>query len=261
VSWPDAATALSCPAWLLDRWTEHFGEQAARSIARAALEEPIPYVRISPGSGLPSGTEAEPTDIPGAFRLLLPPRGNVRLHDISSQAILPLLDLGPGHTFLDLCAAPGNKTAQALETPLRLAVACDISERRIREIPDLCPRVLLDATQPLPFGMKFDRVFVDAPCSGTGTLGRNPEIKWRVRPDDFQRFHERQVQILSRAAETVSPGGKILYATCSLEQEENEDVIEGVLANFSNLRCERTEWRLPGRNPGDGFFAALLSAT
>jgi len=261
VSWPDAATALSCPAWLLDRWTEHFGEQAARSIARAALEEPIPYVRISPGSGLPSGTEAEPTDIPGAFRLLLPPRGNVRLHDISSQAILPLLDLAPGHTFLDLCAAPGNKTAQALETPLRLAVACDISERRIREIPDLCPRVLLDATQPLPFGMKFDRVFVDAPCSGTGTLGRNPEIKWRVRPDDFQRFHERQVQILSRAAETVSPGGKILYATCSLEQEENEDVIEGVLANFSNLRCERTEWRLPGRNPGDGFFAALLSAT
>ncbi len=260
VTWPDAATALSCPAWLLDRWTEHFGDQAGRSIARAALEEPVPYLRISPGSGLPPGAEAEPTDIPGAFRLLSPPRHDLRLHDISSQAILPLLDLRPDHSFLDLCAAPGNKTRQALETPLKVAVACDISEKRIREIPDLCPRVVLDATQPLPFGIKFDRVLVDAPCSGTGTLGRNPEIKWRIRPENFQRFHQRQVRILSRAAEAVLPGGKIVYATCSLEREENEDVIERVLGTCSNLGCEHTLWRLPGREPGDGFFAAVLTA-
>jgi 16S rRNA (cytosine967-C5)-methyltransferase len=260
VRWPDVATELSCPAWLLDCWTEHFGADASRSIARAALEEPAPYIRISPGSLLLPGMEGEPTDIPGAFRLLSPAHGDIRLHDISSQAMLPLLDLRPGHTFLDLCAAPGNKTQQALETPLQLAVACDISERRIREIPDRCPRVVLDATQPLPFAMQFDRVFVDAPCSGTGTLGRNPEIKWRIQPDEFRRFSERQAQILARAAEAVRPGGKILYATCSLEHEENEDVVEGALLHSVHLRCDRTLWRRPGREPGDGFFAAVLSA-
>lgn len=259
VEWPDLATELSCPLWLLERWTEHFGNGTSRRIAQAALEEPIPYIRVPPGSIPPPGVEAAPTGIPGAFRLLSLSDRSVRLHDIGSQAILPLLDLQPGHTYLDLCAAPGNKTLQALETPLKLALACDISWKRIREMPDVCPRVVLDAAQPLPFGVKFDRVFVDAPCSGTGTLARNPEIKWRVKPDDFERFRQRQAQILSRAAETILPGGKVLYATCSLEREENEDVIESVLAAYPNLRCERTVWRQPGHEPGDGFFAAVLA--
>ena len=127
-------------------------------------------------------------------------------------------------------------------------------------MPNVCPRVVLDATQSLPFGVKFDRVFVDAPCSGTGTLARNPEIKWRVKPDDFERFRRQQMQILSRAAEAVLPGGKVLYATCSLEREENEEVLERVLAVNGNLQCERKLWREPGREPGDGFFGAVLTA-
>lgn len=229
VTWPDLATELSCPAWLLDRWTHHFGAQQARQIAAAALEEPLAYMR------------------------------NQRFHDIGSQAIIPLLDLRPGQTYLDLCAAPGNKTLQALETPLALAVACDISPKRIRDIPPVCPRVVLDATRPLPFEAKFDRIFIDAPCSGTGTLSRNPEIKWRVKKPDFANFHARQFQIVSQAVRLLGPGGKLLYATCSLESEENEDVVRTLMERVPELQCERTLWRLPGRDPGDGFYAALLS--
>jgi 16S rRNA (cytosine967-C5)-methyltransferase len=229
VPWPDAATELSCPAWLIERWSRHFDAAQARKIATAALQEPVRYLR---------GT---------------------RLQDIGSQAIVPLLELRAGMRYLDLCAAPGNKMLQAVETPLRFAVACDISPRRIAEIPSACPRVVLDATQPLPFSIPFDRILIDAPCSGTGTLGRNPEIKWRVTENDFARFAEKQVQIVEQALRLLAPDGKLVYATCSLEREENEDVVEAVVAAHPELRRERELWRLPGRDEGDGFYAAVLA--
>jgi len=259
VPWPDLATEVSCPQWLLDRWTEHFGDSEGRAIAQAALSEPTPYIRVPPDSPLPAGAELEATPVEGCFRLLSPVQPGMRLYDIGSQIIVPLLDLQAGHSYLDLCAAPGNKTLQALETRVSLAVACDINPKRIREIPAVCPRVVLDATRSLPFGRKFDRIFIDAPCSGTGTLGRNPEIKWRVQRQDFVRFRQKQSGIVSQAIEFLSPGGKLLYATCSLEPEENEGVIRGILANHRRLGCEREMRRLPGRDEGDGFYAAVLS--
>lgn len=264
VSWPDRARELSCPEWLLRRWTEHFGPEQAFAIAKAALAQPIPYIRIPPGTELPSGWEAEPTTVPGAFRLPASfgadaLQKEIRLHDISSQAILPLLQLQPGNSYLDLCAAPGNKTRQALETALGLAVACDISPKRIRSLPPICLRVVLDGTKPLPFNRQFDRVFIDAPCSGTGTIGRNPEIKWRVQEQDFRNFSERQVQLVLRGIDILAPGGKLLYATCSLEREENEDVVREVQRLQPRVQIEKTMWRVPGQEEGDGFFAALLS--
>ncbi len=258
ITWPDTATELSCPEWLIERWSAHFGQETARRIASAALNEPESYVRIPPGRPLPVGLQLEPTTVPGAYRLLSPAFSGIRLHDIGSQAIVPLLDLRPGNTYLDLCAAPGNKTLEALETPLALAVACDISARRIADIPPVCPRVLLDATEPLPFDRKFDRIFIDAPCSGTGTVARNPEIKWRLKPSDLGRFHEKQAAILSRAIPLLASGGKLVYATCSLEREENEDVTSEQLQSYGSLRCTKELWRLPGREPGDGFYAAVL---
>lgn len=258
VIWPDAATELSCPEWLLESWKAHFGAEEARRIASAALEEPERYIRVPLGSTLPEGLLVEATPVEGCFHVLSAGRTAQRLHDISSQAILPILDLQPGHSYLDLCAAPGNKTLQALETPLSVAVACDISERRIAEIPPVCPRVVLDAISPLPFGRQFDRIFIDAPCSGTGTLARNPEIKWRVHKQDLVRFGEKQGRIISQALKILAPAGKLLYATCSLEREENEDVVAGILAAWPNLRGERAIWRIPGVDLGDGFYAALL---
>jgi 16S rRNA (cytosine967-C5)-methyltransferase len=258
VDWPDRSTALSITEWMLQRWTEHFGQTAAEGIAAAALNEPPAFIRLTPGTEPPSGLSLEATAVPGAYRVLSPlPRGT-RLHDISSQAILPLLGLEPGDTYLDLCAAPGNKTLHALETPLSLAVACDISFVRLRSIPAVCPRIVLDATQPLPFARQFRRVFIDAPCSGTGTLARNPEIKWRIQPGDFTRFADRQRQILGQALTALEPGGTLVYATCSLEREENESVVEKFLSTHAGLKLERELWRLPGREEGDGFYAAVL---
>jgi 16S rRNA (cytosine967-C5)-methyltransferase len=259
--WPDKATELSCPAWLLERWTAHFGAEAAEAIARAALQEPGRYIRVPPGSPLPPNLHLEETDVQGCFRIpqgegILP--AGIRLHDNGSQSLIPLLDLQPGQRYLDVCSAPGNKTVQAAETPLAICVAGDISHKRLKEVPPTVERVVFDATSPLPFACTFDRIFVDAPCSGTGTLSRNPEIKWRVQAEDFPRFAERQRAILREAARLLAPGGKLLYATCSLEPEENEEVLDSVLRNAGGRTIAGQVWRLPGREEGDGFYGALL---
>jgi 16S rRNA (cytosine967-C5)-methyltransferase len=153
-------------------------------------------------------------------------------------------------TVLDLCAAPGNKTAQLLALGAHV-VAADRYLKRLSEVPSDAQRVVLDAATALPFNAKFDRILVDAPCSGTGTLARNPEIKWRLRPGDFERFTGLQRKILENALPHLKPGGKLVYSTCSLEKEENEDIVAG-------LPVAATHLRLPGRDPGDGFFAATI---
>lgn len=256
VRWPDAATEFSLPQWMLDRWSEHFGLEQAKKIAAAALCQPKAYIRVPAGSNVSEGLES--TSVPGAYRVLSAPPRDLRPHDISSQAIIPLLGLQPGGSYLDLCAAPGNKTLQALETPLGLSIACDVSFSRIRKIPPVCNRIVLDATAPLPFNRTFDRIFIDAPCSGTGTLARNPEIKWRVKSDDFKRFGEKQAKIVDQGVRCLAPGGTLVYATCSLETEENECVVRQTLNAYPDLRLQQELWRLPGRDEGDGFYAAVL---
>ncbi len=118
-----------------------------------------------------------------------------------------------------------------------------------------CPLVVLDGTRPLPFRAKFDRILVDAPCSGTGTLGRNPEIKWRLKPSDLMDLHAKQVALVRRALEHLCPGGRLVYSTCSLEKEENEAVIQEIGGAW------QTNERLPGVTTGDGFFVAILADT
>lgn len=253
--WPAEEVSVSMPAWLLERWRGRFGAEAALAAAGAALRTPPTYVHVPAGEAALEGLE--PTEVPGCY---LAPNGapaRFRIQDISSQAIVPLLELRPGDKFLDLCAAPGNKTAQALETPDILAVACDASPRRLRELrlpAEAAARVRLDAAEPLPFGPVFDRILVDAPCSGTGTLARHPEIKWRLTPAGILRHAARQRAILRHALACLKPGGVLVYATCSLEPEENEAVIEAEAAG----RVVRTLLRLPGRDAGDGFQAAVL---
>jgi 16S rRNA (cytosine967-C5)-methyltransferase len=259
VSWPDRAIAESCPAWLMRRWQCSFGEEQALGIARAALHEPVHYVRIPMGSEIPAELDVEPTAVPGCYRVLAGRADALRFHDIGSQSIVPLLQLEPGQSYLDLCAAPGNKTSQALETPLGRVVLCDFSFERLRQMTVPGARVLLDATEPLPFSHTFDRILVDAPCTGTGTLAGNPEIKWRIKPGDFARFHEKQTAILTSALRVLSPSGRLVYATCSLEHEENEDVVKEVLAANPLFRCEEQVYRIPGRDEGDGFYAAVIA--
>ncbi|MCL4793614.1 MAG: hypothetical protein KJZ84_03590 [Bryobacteraceae bacterium] len=254
-AWPSEDVRVSMPVWLLDRWIRQFGAEAALAAAEAALTAPPAYVRVPPGIEPPEGLE--PAGIPGCYLAPAGAPAGLRIMDIGSQAIVPLLDLRPGHRFLDLCAAPGNKTAVAIETPGIRAVACDASPRRLQDLllpPDAVARVQLDAARPLPFGPVFDRILVDAPCSGTGTLARHPEIKWRLTPQDLTRHAARQRAILRSALACLRPGGLLVYATCSLEPEENEQV----LAAFTQASAARVLLRLPGRDPGDGFQAAIL---
>jgi 16S rRNA (cytosine967-C5)-methyltransferase len=241
---------LSTPGWLLDRWIAQYGADMALVIAHAGLSPPERFIRV--GDALPP-EGAEPTDVPGCFRLDAGDSGSFRFQDIGSQAVVPLLRLEPGQTFLDLCASPGNKTAQALEIPIKV-IACDLHLSRAKLLLPLgIPIVTLDASKPLPFPRRFDRILVDAPCSGTGTLARNPEIKWRLKPGDIADLQSRQAAILSNALAHLTPGGRLVYSTCSLEREENQDVVA-----MAGATVIETMERLPGRDRGDGFFAAVL---
>jgi 16S rRNA (cytosine967-C5)-methyltransferase len=249
----EAPESASTPAWLLERWTAQYGADTAAAIAKASLQVPERFIRV--GSATPPQGAAA-TDVPGCYRFAAGDPGSFRFQDIGSQAVVPLLDLHPGQSFLDLCAAPGNKTAQALESGVK-AIACDLHQSRTRTLLPLgIPVVTLDAARPLPFATRFDRILVDAPCSGTGTLARNPEIKWRLRPADIADLQRRQIAILRSALTQLTPGGVLVYSTCSLEREENEDVIAAAGATVL-----RTMQRIPGRDAGDGFFAAVLTSS
>jgi 16S rRNA (cytosine967-C5)-methyltransferase len=251
VTWPDRATALSHPEWLLARWEAQYGRETAESIARANLERPQTYVRARGASD-----RLEPTAVPGCYRLIAGAADGFRIQDIGSQSIVPLLRLEPGQSFLDLCAAPGNKTAQALESGVQ-AIACDVHYHRLAQLRGLgIPLLLLDGTQPLPLVRRFDRILVDAPCSGTGTLARNPEIKWRLLPEDLHDLQSRQIALLRNALSVLAPDGILVYSTCALEHEENEDVVNAVCPS----RVIEIMRRIPGRDPGDGFFAAVIKS-
>ena len=248
VTWPDRAVELSHPAWILERWERQYGAEIGEGIARANLRKPETYIRVPPGQDAPDGTES--TGVAGCYRGVAP---GFRIQDIGSQTIVPLLELERGQTFLDLCAAPGNKTAQALEAGVE-AIACDIHPSRLAALGDLAVvRIALDGTAALPFARRFDRILVDAPCSGTGTLARNPEIKWRLKPEDIPALQARQARLLANALAALAPGGRLVYSTCSLEREENEEVV-------APYRVVEMQHRIPGRDPGDGFFAAVLKS-
>jgi 16S rRNA (cytosine967-C5)-methyltransferase len=215
-------------------------------------------------------------------------QGRVVIQDEASQLIVELLMPLAGQRVLDLCAAPGIKAGQiAQRLGSGTLVTGDRSAARLRTmarlLPDWLPKevrwlpIQLDATEDLPFGCQFERVLLDAPCSGTGTLARNPEIKWRLQQADLKRLAEAQVRMLKSALASLSPAGRLVYATCSLEPEENEGVVERVLEELPNYQLvPRAELvasysalsplfdpqgylrTRPDLHTMDGFFAAVI---
>ena len=281
------AVQTSHPSWLIDRWAKSFGVTEAEAFARANNVMPATAFRVvakradqskvlSKLSG--AGATLESSDVvQGAWRVSgatlllreLSAAGEVYLQDEASQLVAQVVDAKRGERVLDLCAAPGGKTTQLADRSgdHALIIAGDLSATRLstviatmrlHEFESIKP-VLLDATEPLPFAPgSFDKVLVDAPCSGTGTLRSNPEIRWRLSPADFTRLAEQQKRILRRAVEMVKPGGRLIYSTCSVEFDENEQVIKDVLASDDRFRPLNTIRTWPHREGCDGFFIAVF---
>ena len=312
------ATRLSLvyshPQWMVDRWLGRLGESRTVALLEANNRTP----RLSVAAREPGQMEEIARELAAdglrtedpvllkcaravkggsvtrtnAFR-----EGRISIQDEASQAIPVLLDVHSGNSVLDLCAAPGGKTAALARAagPGARIVAADVHAHRMRAMGTQFERARvrnvlmaqLDATRALPFRAQFDRVLVDAPCSGTGTLARHPEIRWRLRPQQIGELHGLQAAILARAGESLASGGRLVYSTCSLEPEENEEVVAETLQRDTSLRrVSRNEAEdilqphlvpsvpaaglfddfgyfhtMPGEQQTDGFFAAMLEKT
>jgi 16S rRNA (cytosine967-C5)-methyltransferase len=301
-----AAARRSLPEWLYRRWSNCFGAEGANALAWAATRVPPTTLRVRAGA---ASLEAVRDRLEGegvktrrarhADAALVLESGNVHasrvvldgeavIQDEASQLVGALVSPEPGSLVLDLCAAPGLKALQMADhMGSGRIVACDLSVRRLQTMarlyqgrvptPVSLHLLRLDATQPLPFHACFDRVLADVPCSGTGTLARNPEIKWRLQPRDIARLQNMQKKILQCGLAVLAPHGRLIYSTCSLEPEENEQVVEQVLDSQKGFRVVgpqdldpalaelatffdsqgffRTR---PDLHSMDGFFAAVI---
>jgi 16S rRNA (cytosine967-C5)-methyltransferase len=172
----------------------------------------------------------------------------------------------PGETVLDLCAAPGGKTtylAQLMNNDGKI-VACDISEDRLKLIRENCARLgvtCVETTQNLKLkiqNLKFDRILVDAPCSNTGVLRRRVDLRWRISPAEILRLRQTQLDLLKLAATKLKPGGVLVYSTCSLEPEENSEVVKEFLATHSDFKLGAERALLPFADSVDGAYIARL---
>ena len=250
----EVALEYAHPAWMVERWAGFYGLEAARAICRHGQRQPTLTARIeSPAVETElaqAGVVLQPGELLTAVRTVVSGdltattvfhEGRVRLQDEGSQLVAELA--GQGSAILDCCAAPGGKTLILAErNPQARIVACESSASRLallrKRLVAHAERVecrLADATT-LNEESVFDLTLADVPCSGTGTLGRNPEIRHRLHPEDLPRQAERQRAILLAALRAVRPGGRVVYSTCSLEPEENEKVVAAVLADAPNAR-------------------------
>jgi 16S rRNA (cytosine967-C5)-methyltransferase len=284
-------SAGSLPEWLAQRWCLRLGAEGAVARARALSSAAPTALRLNPRVEdaarrcRDAGLDLRPLRVPGCFAAEggrvteLVAEGVIYPQDQGSQLVAHLAAT-PGLT-LDACAAPGGKStliADLLENGGRV-IAAEASPRRLRAMAALCRRwgspnvrlVLADSHRPPFAGGGFDGVLIDAPCTGLGTLARHPDIRWRLRPDDILRQAERQRSLLTALAAYVRHGGRLVYATCSLEDEETTSVVLGFLEAHPSFRvAPAPSWAapwtgvdgfvrtLPEREPADGFFAAVI---
>jgi 16S rRNA (cytosine967-C5)-methyltransferase len=282
----------SHPRWLLEKWAADFGLDESEQIAVVDNEEPEKAFRLTI-SGEESGISRSPEwkrsrFVDDCFTVQrvdaglreLEKKKEIYFQDEGSQLVAWAVDLPAGGCFLDICASPGGKTgliAKRFTGSLKLAVAGDLYRPRVLFLRDNCRRqgagfiktVQYNAEVGLPFADEtFDTVLVDAPCSGTGTIRHNPELRYYLNSNDLGDLSSKQLKILANASKLVKRGGLLVYSTCSLEREENEDVADAFLArNISFIKVgpsvppafvtqEGFGRTWPHRDKMDGFFIA-----
>jgi 16S rRNA (cytosine967-C5)-methyltransferase len=297
------AERYSHPLWLVERWAGNLGSGVTARVCEFDQRAPVTGLRlaaevtdddlrregieVAPGALLARARRVVHGDVTRSKAFAA---GDVAIQDEGSQLVAALVGTGArGVRILDCCAAPGGKTAAiAARNPGAQIVAAELHPHRARtlrrRVPGKNVSVVVADALALPLDLPFDRVLTDVPCSGTGTLARNPEIKWRLAPADLAGLHRKQVAILRAALDRVAPGGRLVYSTCSLEPEENAQVVSEALAargEFRLLDCGgelarlkgagELTWNetaslargqflqtLPGVHPCDGFFAAVV---
>ncbi len=277
------AAGFGLPDWLVRRWMPRYGVEECQRLgfwfagpARLTLRcNPLRIERDRLLAALrEAGHTAEAGEQPQA--ILLHEAGPIRdlpgyaegwfsVQDESAMRVASAVAPEPGESILDLCAAPGGKTTHLAELMRNTGrvVACDVEERRLHTVSTLAERLGLTIVETCrlpgadaPPG-SFDRVLVDAPCSNTGVLGKRPEVRWRLRPSDLRHLVELQTRLLRLAIERVRPGGAIVYSTCSIEPEENRQVVETMLRQSPRSRLETEEEAIPGRPADGGYWARL----
>lgn len=280
----------SHPRWLLEKWAAQFGPDDAYWIAAANNTVGSHAFRIIGDAGLDEFAAFRRSEfVEGCYiadrldgRLIeLADRGQIYFQDEASQMAASAVDVRAGERFLDACAAPGGKTgliARRFNTA-RAIIAGDVYWQRVLLLRDNCRRqraadvsvVQYDAERALPFEENtLDAVLVDAPCSGTGTIRSNPEIRYFLGPDDFRSLSNKQLAIAKNASKLVRSGGTLVYSTCSLEREENEGLCEQLLQVDSGLEVvipkvperfitgDGYARTYPHRDGMDGFFIAAF---
>jgi 16S rRNA (cytosine967-C5)-methyltransferase len=252
----------SHPEWLVARWLERYGFEATERWVQFNNETPSLTLRVNRLRATREDAiaalehddvDAEPTRfapdglvVTRGNPLRRPPDGLVFVQDEASQLVPAVVAASPGERILDLCASPGGKTLvmAADMTDVGTIVASDVRPRRLALLQETiktaetrCVSVVrVPQIGPLPFEPRFDAVLVDAPCSGLGTVRRDPDIRWRRHERDLAALARDQLALLMRAADVVRPGGRLVYATCSSEPEENDGVVAHFVANRPDFR-------------------------
>ena len=274
----------SHPRWLLEKWIGEFGWEEAALIAEANNQVPAQAFRSIDGSPISVGSSIPSKFVDGCFLLSrdsdaaqIIGSDDLYFQDEGSQMVAASVRVPAGGRFLDVCASPGGKTGFiASHTPAGSVFAGDLYWPRVEMLRYNCRRqrvdvqmIQYDAEKGLPFAVSsFESVFVDAPCSGTGTIRHNPEIRYFLQPTDFPILANKQRTILKNASKLVTHGGSLVYSTCSLESEENEQIcgqfldesgeFELVRPNIDQrfITPDRFGRTFPHRDGMDGFFIA-----
>jgi len=278
------AAAHSFPKWLADRWHARYGADECARLGFWFNAPPPLWIRVNKlnvdretyrlqlAAGL---IDAEPGEHPQSLRFTehhgvreLPgyDDGDFAVQDHSSMLVASALGVRQGMRVLDLCAAPGGKTthlAELMDNRGRVT-ACDIEQKRLDTVTTLCQRLKVkgvEAVQIAPDGDPpagpFDAALADVPCSNTGVLGRRPEVRWRMKPNEFEHLVRLQTRLLILALERVKPGGAVVYSTCSIEPEENAGVVQSVCRGMRGVKLEAEHTATPGAPSDGGYWARL----
>ena len=274
------AVAYSHPDWLFKRWSKAFGKKEAVDLM-AFNNSPAPTIaRINPVHPVPPSAIPEPPseelpegyfEIEGKVPAKLLAEGSIYIQDPATRHCVELLDPKPGERILDACAAPGGKAflIAAAQGSGKDLVCSDSNEKRLPRLQQNLERLHFgeveifchDWTRPAPLKWhgEFDAILLDVPCSNTGVFRRRVDVRWRLQAQGITELTAIQRQILENALPCLKPGGRIVYSTCSIEAEENEDLVAAFVADHPGISHTGTRQALPQRDSSDGAYAALLT--